>query len=368
MEISGAFLAVILEAILSFFLIRKEDSKKNVFLILYIATVTLDFICEYFLFSFGNKSTFLIDQYPSSFRLLKGPLLFLAGRYLLKHNNIDWKYYFHFLPFFVVFICNIIVLFIGTESERFHQFYLWIFKIYPYYWIGYLIITLVEQIRHRNKENKFQKLFIRFLCFVLTLVIAYMVCGYGRLIDSEVLRIVYTFSFFVQFIFLIRLTQMDNQTIEADDESDILIVNEVQETIVDKKKNTKYKTSLLSPDYITNTNNRLIELLKNKKIYTKEDLSLDDVSNMIHISKNHLSQCISEGLHTTFYDLINKYRIEAFIQQINQNPELQISELFYQCGFRSKATFYKYFKQETGINPNDYRKKILKEKELQLLN
>lgn len=363
MEISGAFLAVILEAILSFFLIRKENSKKNIFLILYIVTVTLDFLCEYFLFSFGNKNTFLIDQYPSSFRLLKGPLLFLAGRHLLKYNINNWKHYLHFLPFFVVFICNIIVLFIGTESQSFHQFYLWIFKIYPYYWMGYLVVTLIEQVRHR--ENKFRKLFIQFLCFVLTLVIAYMVCGYGRLIDGEVLRMIYTFSFFVQFVFLIRLTQIDSQSSKANDENESTTVNEVQETIVDHKKNTKYKTSVLSLEYITNTNNRLIELLKNKKIYTKEDLSLEDVSNMIHISKNHLSQCISEGLHTTFYDLINKYRIEAFIELINQNPELQISELYFQCGFRSKATFYKYFKLETGINPNDYRKKILKEKEIQ---
>ncbi|MCT4122284.1 AraC family transcriptional regulator [Elizabethkingia anophelis] len=193
-----------------------------------------------------------------------------------------------------------------------------------------------------------------------------MVSAYGRLIDGEVLRTVYTFSFFVQFVFLIRLTQIDSQSFKANDEK--IAVKEIEEIIVDEKKNVKYKTSVLSQDYITNTNNRLIELLKTKKIYTKEDLSLDDVSHMIHISKNHISQCISEGLQTTFYDLINKYRIEAFIEQINQKPDLQISELFYQCGFRSKATFYKYFKQETGINPNDYRKNILKEKELQQLN
>lgn len=367
MEISGAFLAVILEAILSFFLIRKENSKKNIFLILYIGTVTLDFLCEYFLFSFGNKNTFLIDQYPSSFRLLKGPLLFLAGRHLLNYSN-TWKHYFHFLPFFVVFICNIIVLFIGAESQSFHQFYLWIFKIYPYYWIGYLIATLTEQIRLRNRENPSQKLFIQFLCFVLALVITYLICAYGRLFDRELLRIIYTFSFFIQFVFLIRLTQIDRQTSKANEENKSLVSNEVPEIIIDQNKNTKYKTSLLSSDYITNTNNRLIELLKTKKIYTKEDLSLEDVSHMIHISKNHLSQCISEGLHTTFYDLINKYRIEAFIEKINQKPNLQISELYFQCGFRSKATFYKYFKLETGINPNDYRKKILKEKELQLLN
>ncbi|MDQ0595202.1 AraC-like DNA-binding protein [Chryseobacterium ginsenosidimutans] len=366
MEISGAFLAVILEAILSFFLIKKEDSKKNIFLILYIVTVTLDFLCEYFLFSFGNRNTFLIDQYPTSFRLLKGPLLFLVGRHLLNRNN-TWKQYLHFLPFFVVFIFNIIVLFIGTESQRFHQFYLWIFKVYPFYWAGYLIVTIVGQVRGRSSGNKFQKLFVQFLCFVLASVTGYLICGYGRLIDGEVLRMIYTFSFFVQFVFLIRLTQVDNQPLKTDGFNSTN-VNEAPVTKESQRKNTKYRTSVLSQDYVTNTNNRLIELLKNKKIYTKEDLSLDDVSNMIHISKNHLSQCISEGLHTTFYDLINKYRIEAFIEQINQNPELQISELYFHCGFRSKATFYKYFKQETGVNPNDYRKKILKEKELQQLN
>ncbi|KMQ61157.1 hypothetical protein ACM40_15800 [Chryseobacterium sp. BLS98] len=362
MEISGAFLAVILEAVLSFFLIKKENSKKNIFLILYIVTVILDLLYEYFIFNLGHGSTFLIDQYPSSFRLVKGPLLFLTGRLLLKYN-FNWKNYFHFLPFFVVFICNIIVVFIGSESQSFHRFYLWIFKIYPFYWVSYLIVTLTEQIRRRNKENPFQKLFIQFLCFVLTLIFTYMICGYGGLVDRELLRIIYTFSFFVQFVFLIRLTQIDKPLSGVNVVNNDIDVNEVTETLTEHKKSRKYKNSVLSKDYIANTNNRLIELLRNKKIYTKEDLSMDDISNMIHISKNHLSQCISEGLETTFYDLINKYRIEEFIEQINQNPEQQISELYYQCGFRSKATFYKYFKQETGVNPNDYRRKILREKE-----
>lgn len=356
MEISGAFLAVILEAVLSFFLIKKANSKKNIFLILYIVTITLDFLCEYFIFSFGNKSTFLIDQYPTSFRLLKGPLLFLAGRHLLNYNN-TWKQYFHFILFFAVFICNIIVLFIGSESPSFHQFYLLIFKMYPVYWSGYLISTLVKQIRNRDSKNSFQKLFIRFLYFVISMVIVYVVCLYGKLVDKELLRIIYTLSFFVQFAFLIRLNQIETQP-----KVENITTLENQNTTEDYKKNSKYKTSVLSDDYITNTNSKLIELLKNQKIYTKEDLNMEDISNMLHISKNHLSQCISEGLQTTFYDLINKYRIEEFIVQINQNPELQISELYYQCGFRSKATFYKYFKQETGVNPNDFRKKIIHEK------
>ncbi|MEY8760186.1 AraC family transcriptional regulator [Chryseobacterium tongliaoense] len=364
MEISGAFLAVIIEAILSFFLIKKEKSKKNLFLILYIVTVTLDLLWEYFIFNYDNKSTLLIDAYPSSFRLLKGPLLFLAGRCLLKYP-INWKHYLHFLLFFVVFICNVIVLFIGTESQSFHRFYLWIFKIYPLYWCGYLIAALVVQIRHKNRDNAFQMLFIKFLCFVLASVIIYTVCIFGKLADKELLRLIYTFSFFIQFALLIRLNQIDRQLPGTDHKNENIVVNDVQETVTVQKKNIKYKTSILSKDYIDNTNRQLVELLKHKKIYTKEDLNMEDISNMIHVSKNHLSQCISEGLQTTFYDLINKYRIEEFIAQINQKPDLQISELYYQCGFRSKATFYKYFKQETGINPNDYRKKILEEKELE---
>ncbi|MDQ0065226.1 helix-turn-helix domain-containing protein [Chryseobacterium lathyri] len=182
--------------------------------------------------------------------------------------------------------------------------------------------------------------------------------------ERELLRIIYAFSFFIQFAFLIRLNQIDRQSSITAKKSDEPFVIETQNIKINSKKDIKYKTSVLSRDYISNTNNQLIELLKNKKIYIKEDLSMDDISNMIHVSKNHLSQCISEGLQTNFYDLINKYRIEEFIEQINLNPNLQISELYYQCGFRSKATFYKYFKQQTGITPNDYRKKILEEKEV----
>ena len=47
-----------------------------------------------------------------------------------------------------------------------------------------------------------------------------------------------------------------------------------------------------------------------QKLYLNHELRLDDIANMLNISRHHASQVINENFNMSFYDFINTYRIE----------------------------------------------------------
>ncbi|WP_312091036.1 helix-turn-helix domain-containing protein [Chryseobacterium sp.] len=362
MDFSGTFITIIFEALISFILIINSRIKTNYFLIVYVLIIMLDFISEFYVFKIYNSADY-IDKYPSSFRFIKGPLIYLATRQILNLKN-NKKMYLHFLGFVSVFIFSVVILLFPNRPEPVMNTYRFFFKIYPFYWGLYLMWSIILFYKNREKTGDRYKIYFIFLCFVFSAMILFMTFKITHLFDKEIMRTMYSLSFCIQFALLIKMSLTTGK--ENPKLSQPLSVNSVSgyDGLADKNQlgirpAPKYKTSALTKEYININNKKLIDLLKDKKIFTKEDLKLDDIADILHISKNHLSQCISEGLETTFYDLINKYRIEEFIHLLHQNPDRQISEIYYDCGFRSKATFYKYFKQQMGHNPNDYRKQIM---------
>lgn len=104
--------------------------------------------------------------------------------------------------------------------------------------------------------------------------------------------------------------------------------------------------------------NHLLLVLKEEKIYQDSGLTIAKLANHLNIPINSLSILINESLQTNFSDLINHHRILAF-KELADEPESQkysIVGLAQQVGFRSKASFYRAFKKETGMTPSQFIK------------
>ena len=70
-----------------------------------------------------------------------------------------------------------------------------------------------------------------------------------------------------------------------------------------------------------------------------------------------VSHILNQGLHTSFYDLINQYRI-AKAQEILISPaaeRLNLLGVAFESGFRSKSVFNEVFKKTTGRTPSQFR-------------
>lgn len=95
-----------------------------------------------------------------------------------------------------------------------------------------------------------------------------------------------------------------------------------------------------------------------EKLYLNQELTLKKLANKAEISDKKLSFFLNQHLNTSFYDLINSYRIKEFKEKINlsEYEKYSLVGIAYTCGFNSKSSFYRIFKKETGISPAQFKK------------
>ncbi len=97
--------------------------------------------------------------------------------------------------------------------------------------------------------------------------------------------------------------------------------------------------------------------LHDEQLYLQEDLSLYRLAEAIGESPHTTSQTINVEMNTNFYHLVNSVRI-AHAQELlrDQNYDhYSILGIAQECGFSSKSTFYKLFREHTGTTPTKFR-------------
>lgn len=127
-----------------------------------------------------------------------------------------------------------------------------------------------------------------------------------------------------------------------------------------QSKNGKYKTSALTKSQIQACQKQLLDLLEKEKPFLQADLKIADLARLLQIPSHHLSQILSEGLQTNFFDLLNQYRI-AEIKRRLVHPDFQhysILAIALDCGFNNKATFNRVFKKVTGMTPSGFMAQV----------
>lgn len=103
---------------------------------------------------------------------------------------------------------------------------------------------------------------------------------------------------------------------------------------------------------------KLRDFLISTKLYTKTDLTLDDLTSELGVKKTVLSQAIHQATNANYYYFINNFRHEEFKQLFasEDGKKFTIETLIQQSGFGSKATFYNFFKKKEGMTPKQYAK------------
>lgn len=84
-----------------------------------------------------------------------------------------------------------------------------------------------------------------------------------------------------------------------------------------------------------------------------EPLSLDALSQALHLNKYYISHIFSRKLHVSFSDFINGLRVDHACTHLKKG--LSITEVAFASGFSSIRTFNRVFLQQTGMTPREYR-------------
>ena len=86
----------------------------------------------------------------------------------------------------------------------------------------------------------------------------------------------------------------------------------------------------------------------------KSPISLDILSQELHLSKFYLSHIFTDRLKISFTDFINGLRLESACRRLDKGME--ITDAAFEAGFNSLRSFNRNFKRNMGITPSEYVK------------
>ena len=99
----------------------------------------------------------------------------------------------------------------------------------------------------------------------------------------------------------------------------------------------------------------LESMVEQQSLYLNADLTLQDLATMMHTNRTYLSQYLRDNVGQTFYDYINRLRIEKkSIPMMREHPEYTLEYVARQSGFGSISTFRRAFQKFTGISPSQF--------------
>ncbi len=109
----------------------------------------------------------------------------------------------------------------------------------------------------------------------------------------------------------------------------------------------------------------LRDVFDKQKLYLDPELHLKTVIRILGTNKKYLHQAISENSDANFRSFINRYRVDEakriMESGVEKNEQVNLAEMYASAGFNSSTSFYRAFKQVTGLAPRDYLREIKSE-------
>lgn len=368
--ISGIFLSFFIVVLL---LTKKQKSLTDKILAVWLAVIGIHLLGYYY-----NQIGYW-ETYPhligitAPFPLLHGPMLFLYTLYSLRNDQkIRIADYFHFAPVVVSYVYMFDFFFFYTAEEKrmvdvgeindYTIFSIVLLVAILISGLSYSILsyrlTLKHQIKIGNYFSYSEGINLKWLrnCILsiglvfLSATTIYIVRdAFGVQFQFNVEYIIYLII--IGFVFYIGYFGIKHENIFT---NNTLTENSEEE---ETESTEKYKNSGLKRELVEELYKSLLEIMADKKPYLDPKLSLSRLAQLLEISPNQLSQIINQEAQVNFYDFVNNYRVEEFIQKASKNKNFSLLALALDSGFNSKSSFNTIFKRQKGITPSQYLSK-----------
>jgi AraC-like DNA-binding protein len=100
---------------------------------------------------------------------------------------------------------------------------------------------------------------------------------------------------------------------------------------------------------------KIIQCMKEERLYRNADLSLRMLAESINTLPNYVSQALNQHIGKSFFDFVNEWRVqEAKLELVDSNKTVLAISL--DVGFNSRSSFYNAFKRVTGLTPSAFKK------------
>lgn len=132
-----------------------------------------------------------------------------------------------------------------------------------------------------------------------------------------------------------------------------------------KKRMIKFKNT--TPKSQTNTQvlqlqKKLNLLMDEEQLYQNKRFSKTELASRLKLNEQQLTLFLKNSYGKSFPEMINFYRVNAVKQKMEetQYKDYTLFALGEECGFNSRSSFYRVFKEYTGLTPAEYQEKIQK--------
>ncbi|MEO2051118.1 MAG: AraC family transcriptional regulator [Allomuricauda sp.] len=104
-------------------------------------------------------------------------------------------------------------------------------------------------------------------------------------------------------------------------------------------------------------NDRINIVFNHVKAHFKEDISLEQISDMVSMTVPSFCRYFKKITNKTFTQFVNEYRLVHASKLLAEQP-ISITQVCYDSGFNNFSHFNKSFKAFTGQNPSEYRNQL----------
>lgn len=310
--------------------------------------------------------------------------IFLYVKYMCtREKKIKCNDFLHFLPALLVF-CFYFRFFTLTGPEKInialsHRdiYYSVVARIidyvavvqglfYFYYSIKYIRLY---HIRIREDYSNIDRLTLNWLRYMVIIVFSISLLGSigDQLYSFRLISDVYfDFQFFIigGSLFLVSYYLLTEHELFYSNrpKRDILFQNKTEQNVVflNEAKSVDKDLPHLDMEYCRKVVSKLTWAMEKDKLYLNQDLSLNEVAEKIDIPRHHISVVLNKILDKTFFDYINKYRVEEVKKRLQDtsSKNLTLLAIAFDAGFNSKATFNRIFKKYENMTPLEYRNSL----------
>lgn len=309
--------------------------------------------------------------------LLFFPLMYLYIKFFfIPTSKISYKISFHFLPILIYLIVFSPFLILSSDQKLDH-----LINGLPEWFLSYSLVfdliiiiqgiiyslksfKILYQFNDYSSITKELQLSVRFMKFFMFSNILLWAVGTAGVV-LQILEVKVTVNFFHFFYFgltFLMMTigfcafkwprlflQLETENINKEAPSKELLFDE---------------TPIISSinDHSSTDSQVLLGIIETKKPYLKNDLKMQDLVEISDFSYKKISQMLNNDLNTSFYELMNDFRLKEVMRLIDEGKHIQytLPHIGEQAGFNSKTTFNRTFKQKIGQTPSEYIKTLEK--------
>lgn len=372
-ELLKAFylLTLAFSAVACFNLVFNRSGERRIKVAFLVLCSVLSFvpINAYLQLAFGRFSTTLFEM-SSLVTWIFGPIVYFSLREISLKPLTKIQFSLHLSPFIIAVILQLFILpestiyqprKLGLDVYYFLCLQVFAYLLHATHWL--ISNTSSAKRVAKNYKNStyywFGYLVFSLMGFMIYDVVLINQLRSGVAIAPEILAVIACLlCTFVSSIALFALYQPSLFNFKENDNRKHQQRQNDKNILEKTLKPVELRTVELSKEVADELRNRLVELVIKYQPHLDPDISMSKLSSLLGISNHHLSELLNVHMETNFYEYLNMARHNTAKTLIANSSALSINDIAYQSGFNNRNSFYKVFKENTGLTPAAYRKSL----------